>query len=36
MRDKMGKLTKGEAVVLLIDDDNKVADMAIPPQKGGK
>ena len=36
MRDKMGKLTKGESIVLLIDDDNKVVDMAIPPQKSGK
>jgi translation initiation factor IF-1 len=33
MRDKMGKLSKGEAVVLLIDDENKVVDLAIPPQK---
>jgi hypothetical protein len=33
-QDKMGKLTKGEAVVLLVDDENKVVDMAIPPQEG--
>lgn len=32
MRDKMGHLSKGEAVVLLIDDEDKVVDMAIPPQ----
>ncbi|HET7058948.1 MAG TPA: hypothetical protein VFI05_09450 [Nitrospiraceae bacterium] len=36
MRDKMEKLAKGEAVVLLVDDENKVVDMAIPPQKRHK
>jgi hypothetical protein len=36
MRDKMGKLTKGESIVLLIDDENKVVDMAIPPQKSSQ
>ena len=37
MREKMAKLTKGEAVVLLIDGENQVADVAIPPgQEGAK
>jgi hypothetical protein len=35
MKDKMGKLSKGETVVLLIDGDNKVVDVAIPPQEKG-
>lgn len=30
--DTMAKLTKGEAVVLLVDGDNKVVDVAVPPQ----
>jgi translation initiation factor IF-1 len=33
MREKVGKLSKGEAVVLLIDGENRVVDLAIPPQK---
>jgi len=32
MRDKLGKLSKGESVVLLVDGDNKVVDVALPPQ----
>jgi hypothetical protein len=37
MREKMAKLTKGEAVVLLIDGENQVADVAVPPgQEGAK
>lgn len=37
MRDKMSKLSKGETVVLLIDGENKVADVAVPPaQEGAK
>ena len=31
MRGKMASLSKGEAVVLLIDGDNQVADVAVPP-----
>jgi hypothetical protein len=31
MRDKMATLTQGEAVVLLVDGDNQVADVAVPP-----
>jgi hypothetical protein len=33
MREKMGHLSKGEAVVLLIDGENKVVDVAVPPQE---
>jgi hypothetical protein len=31
MRDKIAALAKGEAVVLLVDGDNQVADVAVPP-----
>jgi len=34
MREKMAKLTKGEAVVLLLDGENQVADVAVPPGQG--
>lgn len=33
IREKMGKLSKGEAIVLLIDGEDQVVDVAIPPQK---
>jgi hypothetical protein len=37
IRDRMGKLSKGEAIVLLVDEDNKVVDVAVPPvQQGAK
>ena len=37
MRGRMATLSKGEAVVLLIDGDNQVADVAVPPgQKSGQ
>ena len=37
VRDRMEKLSKGEAVVLLVDGDNKVVDVAVPPaQEGAK
>jgi hypothetical protein len=29
---KLTKLSKGDAVVLLVDDDNKVTDVAVPPR----
>lgn len=35
IRDKMGKLSKGEAIVLLVDEDNKVVDVAVPPAQAG-
>lgn len=35
IRDKTGKLSKGEAIVLLVDEDNKVVDVAIPPAQAG-
>lgn len=35
MREKMAKLTKGEAIVLLIDGENQVADVAVPPEQEG-
>ena len=28
---RLAKLSKGDAVVLLVDDDDKVTDVAIPP-----
>jgi hypothetical protein len=31
LRNKMASLPKGEKVVLLIDGDNQVADVAVPP-----
>jgi hypothetical protein len=37
MRKKMGSLPKGEAIVLMIDGENQVADVAVPPgQKHGQ
>jgi hypothetical protein len=37
MRNRIAALSKGEAVVLLIDGDNQVADVAVPPgQKPGE
>jgi translation initiation factor IF-1 len=37
MRKQIGALPKGEAIVLLIDGDNQVADVAVPPgQKPGE
>ena len=35
-QDKATKLAKGESIVLLIDDDNKVVDIAVPPSKKSK
>jgi hypothetical protein len=35
-QDKATKLTKGESIVLLVDDDNKVVDIAGPPSKKEK
>lgn len=35
MQDKIGKLSKGQAIVLLVDGDNKVVDVAVPPQEKG-
>lgn len=34
--DKATKLAKGESIVLLVDDENKVVDVAIPPSKEKK
>ena len=31
LRRRLAKLSKGDAVVLLVDDENKVTDVAIPP-----
>jgi translation initiation factor IF-1 len=37
MRKRMAALPKGEKIVLLLDGDNQVADIAVPPgQKGGE
>jgi hypothetical protein len=35
VRERMEKLSKGEAVVLLVDGENKVVDVAVPPAQGG-
>jgi len=35
-QDKMTKLSKGESIVLLVDDENKVVDIATPQSKGKK
>lgn len=35
-KDKATKLSKGESIVLLVDDENKVVDVAIPPSKEKK
>jgi hypothetical protein len=32
MHERISKLQKGESVILLVDDDNKVVDIAVPPQ----
>ena len=34
MHDRISKLQKGESVILLVDNENKVVDVAVPPQKG--
>jgi hypothetical protein len=34
MQDRISKLQKGESVILLVDNENKVVDIAVPPQKG--
>ncbi|MGD9725635.1 MAG: hypothetical protein AB7G68_07190 [Nitrospiraceae bacterium] len=33
MQDRISKLQKGESVILLVDNENKVVDIAVPPQK---
>lgn len=33
MHERISKLQKGESVILLVDNDNKVVDMAVPPQE---
>ncbi|MEX5214164.1 MAG: hypothetical protein NW703_08360 [Nitrospiraceae bacterium] len=32
VEDKLGNLPKGKSVILLLDDENKVSDVAIPPE----
>ena len=34
VHDKVSKLHKGESVILLVDNENKVVDIAVPPQQG--
>lgn len=34
MHDRISKLQKGESVILLVDSENKVIDVAVPPQSG--
>ena len=31
MQDRISKLQKGESVILLVDNENKVVDIAVPP-----
>ncbi len=31
MQERLSKLSKGESVVLLVDNENKVVDIAVPP-----
>jgi hypothetical protein len=33
MHERISRLHKGESVILLVDQDNKVVDIAVPPQK---
>ena len=34
IHDRIAKLRKGESVILLVDNDNKVLDVAVPPEAG--
>jgi hypothetical protein len=33
IKDRLAKVPKGQGIVLLVDEDNKVADIAVPPDK---